>query len=57
MKNYRLPPTLDYPPGTILAIFSGIPLAATPVPLNKFELTVELGVEDNQLSAAIQFFL
>ena len=40
----------------LLAIFSGIPLAATPpVPLNKIELTVGLEVKDNQLPAALQF--
>ena len=38
-------------------MFSGTPLAATPVPLNKIELIAELGVKDNQLSAALQFFL
>ena len=35
----------------------GIPPAATPVPLNEIEFTVELGVKDNQPSTALEFFL
>ena len=39
------------------AIFANIMLSSTPKPLNKVELTMELGIEDDTMASSFYLFL